>query len=255
MSSENRFGYEWNRYARLSPDYEKQFLNWTHPFDKEFWQGKRILDAGCGMGRNSLWPMQWGAASAVAFDFDERSVSRAKETLKAYENAEVLYRSIYDIGWEKEFDVVFSIGVIHHLEEPQRALANLVRALRPGGTLLAWVYSYEGNEWITKMVDPVRINVTSRLPVRLVHFLAYFCSIPLYLYLKFRKSQSGYLKQLATFDFWHVHSIVFDQLIPEVANYWKKEEVTELVEGLPLVEVSVKAPPNKSGWILAAKKA
>ena len=72
--------------------------------------------------------------------------------------------------------------------------------------------------------------------------------------MKMCKGPSDYFKQLSTFDFWHVHSIVFDQLIPDVANYWKREEVLELVAELGVTEVEVHAPPNNSGWILTAIK-
>lgn len=254
MSSQNRFGYEWDKYSWVTEDYEKQFLNWTSPTQPSDWEGKNVLDVGCGMGRNSFWPMKFGASAVTAFDFDERSVERAKQTLKAYPSAQVLFKSVYDIAWENEFDIAFSIGVIHHLKDPKHAVHNMVRALKPGGKLLVWVYGYEGNEWIVRYVDPVRINITSKLPVALVHFLAYFCSIPLYLFVKITKGPSAYLKQLSTFNFWHVHSIVFDQLIPDVANYWKQDEVRALVEGLSLTDVDVSAPPNKSGWILTAIK-
>lgn len=254
MSSSQRFGYEWNKYSWVTEDYERQFLNWTSPLTSSDWKGKRVLDAGCGMGRNSFWPMKWGASSLVAFDFDERSVSRAQETLKDFSTAQVQFKSIYDIAWENEFDIAFSIGVIHHLKDPKLALANMVTALKPGGTLLIWVYGYEGNEWIVRYVDPVRIHITSKLPLPLVHFLSYFCSIPLYAFIKIFKGPSKYFAQLATFNFWHVHSIVFDQLIPDVANYWKKEEVLSLVEGLSLSGVTVVPPPNNSGWILTGSK-
>jgi len=254
MSSEHRFGYEWDTYSWVTDDYKKQFLNWTAPIQQSDWVGKRVLDAGCGMGRNSLWPMSFGAESVTAFDFDERSVARAKQTLLAYQKAEVYFKSIYEIEWENEFDVAFSIGVIHHLKDPKHALKNMTRALKPGGKLLIWVYGYEGNEWIVRYVDPVRIHITSKLPLPLVHFLSYFCSIPLYLYVKMRKGPSEYLKQLSTFNFWHVHSIVFDQLIPDVANYWKREEVEALAKDLPLRDVTVVPPKNNSGWILTGTK-
>ena len=238
----------------MSEKYEDQFLNWTSPLTPDFWKGKRVLDAGCGMGRNSYWPLKWGAHSLLAFDFDERSVARTKETLAEFANAEVRYKSIFEIDWSNEFDVAFSIGVIHHLEDPREALARMVTALKPGGKLVVWVYSFEGNEWIVRYVNPVRIHLTSRLPPAVVHVLAYVCSAPLYLFAKIRRGPSAYLAQLATFDFWHVHSIVFDQLIPDIAHYWKRDEVRALVAGLPLTEVSVEAPPNNLGWILTATK-
>lgn len=255
MSSENRFGYEWDKYSWVTENYEKQFLNWTHPMQPNDWVNKKVLDAGCGMGRNSLWPMKWGAAHVTAFDHDERSVEKARLTLSDYEDdTTVLFKSIYELDWKDEFDIAFSIGVIHHLKDPQHALLNMVNALKPGGKLLVWVYGYEGNEWIVRYVNPVRIHITSKLPLWLVHLLSYFCSVPLYAFVKICNGPSKYFKQLATFDFWHVHSIVFDQLIPDVANYWKKEEVMSLVAGLPLDSVSVTPPPNNSGWILTAVK-
>lgn len=254
MSSQHRFGYEWDKYSWVSENYEGQFRNWTTPYTPEDWKGKKVLDVGCGMGRNSYWPMKWGASSVTAFDYDERSVARAKETLKEFKDANVLYKSVYEIDWKDEFDIAFSIGVIHHLKDPKLAVANMVKALRSGGKLLIWVYGYEGNEWIVRYVDTVRLNITSKLPLPLVHFLSYFCSVPLYLYVKYGNPKSGYLKQLATFDLWHIHSIVFDQLIPDVANYWKKDEVRELVEGLDVTDIDVSAPPNNSGWILRATK-
>ncbi len=254
MSSQERFGYEWDKYTWMSPDYERQFRNWTHPLTPKDWEGARVLDAGCGMGRNSYWPMKYGASSVVSFDFDTRSISRAKETLKDFKQVEVLYKSIYDITWKNEFNIAFSIGVIHHLADPKAALARLVDALAPGGILLIWVYSYEGNEWIVRFVNPVRVHITSKLSPALVHFLSYFCSVPLFLLVKILRGPTPYLKQLSTFSFWHIHSIVFDQLIPDIANYWNRDEVRALTNGLFLRDVDVQPTPEGTGWILTARK-
>lgn len=255
MASQDRFGYEWDKYSRMNKNYEAQFRNWIFPFGPETFKDKSVLDAGCGMGRNSYWPLKWGAASVTAFDFDERSVSRAKVTLSEFKNAEVLYKSIFDIKWENAFDVAMSIGVIHHLEDPILALRNVGRALRPGGLLLVWVYSLEGNEWIVKYVDPIRKHITSKLPVGVVHFLSYFCSLPLYVFVKMFRCPTEYLGQLSTFDFWHVHSIVFDQLIPEIAYYWSKQDISDIFEKVKeLDNISIRPPPNGSGWIIAATK-
>ncbi|OGY93545.1 MAG: hypothetical protein A2406_02845 [Candidatus Komeilibacteria bacterium RIFOXYC1_FULL_37_11] len=254
MSSSERFGYEWDKYNKVDPIYAEQFKNWVYPLNKEFFKDQKVLDAGCGMGRNSLWPLQWGASELLAFDFDKRSVKAAQENLKNFHNAKVVYQSIYDVDFSDYFDIVFSIGVIHHLKDPKQALKNLVKSLKPDGTLLVWVYSYEGNEWLVRIIDPIRKNITSKLPLNLVHFLSYFCSIPLYIFVKIFKGPSGYLKQISNFNFWHIHSIVFDQLIPEVANYWKKSEVNDLFSELDLKDLDVHQPPNKSGWVIIGRK-
>jgi len=238
----------------MDENYERQFRNWTDPLTEADFKGKTILDAGCGMGRNSYWPLKWGAGKVVSFDLDERSVKRARETLKDFSNSEIAQKSIYEIDWQETFDLAFSIGVIHHLKEPKKALQNMVRSLKKGGTLLVWVYSLEGNEWIPRFVDPVRKNITSKLPVSVVHTLSYLCSVPLWAFVKIFKGPTSYMKQLSTFDFWHIHSIAFDQLIPDVANYWSKDQVKELFSDIDLKDVSIKMPPNGSGWIVTAKK-
>ncbi len=254
MASEHRFGFEWNLYSKLNPQYELQFKNWVAPLDPSNFNDKVVLDAGCGMGRNSYWVLKWGAKEVTAFDFDERSVAVARNNLKDFSNVQVIFKSIYDIDWHEKFDIAFSIGVIHHLEDPVRALKNMINALKPGGILLIWVYSYEGNEWIPRFVDPIRKHITSKLPVAFVHWLAYGCSIPLWLIIKIFRGPTPYLRQLSKFKFWHVHSIVFDQLIPTVANYWKKEEVLFLLEQLPIKNIQINHPPNGSGWTVTAQK-
>lgn len=254
MASEERFGYEWDNYSWVTPDYERQFRNWTHPLQPADWAGKRFMDAGCGMGRNSYWPMKWGAASCIAFDNDERSLARAGTTLKDFPTAKVERHNIHQLPWHNEFDIAFSIGVIHHLEDPKAALVGMVNSLKSGGALLIWVYSYEDNKWIVRYVDPVRKHLTSKLPLPLVHFLAYFCSIPLYLAVQIGVLSGPYYKQIKGFSLWHIHAMVFDQLIPTIAHYWKKEEVRALTQHLPLTDVTVTATPEGTGWILTGKK-
>lgn len=233
-------------------DYEIQFLKWVYPLSKEHFKGKKVLDAGCGIGRNSYWPIQYGAKEVVAFDYDERTVAVARKNLEKFSNVNVSYQSIYDINFENYFDIAFSIGVIHHLKDPVLAVKNLARAVEQGGIVLIWVYGYEGNEWIVRYVNPVR-RFTSKLPIKLVDFLALFCSVPLYIYLKLIPHKHPYFKQLATFKFWHVHSIVLDQLIPEVANYWTQDEAGSLLQKAGLENVKT-FQVNQNSWTVIGQK-
>lgn len=253
MSSSERFGFEWNKYRQIyQTQYENQFLNWVWPLQPSFFKYKIILDAGCGMGRNSFWCLEWGAERLVAFDKDKRSVSAAKENLKKFKQAEVLLADIYELPWQNEFDFVFSIGVIHHLKEPQLAIAQLKKALKPGGEILLWVYGRSGFENYVKILDPVRKKITSKLPPALLHLLVYFISLPLYTYIKIFNPPKPYFQQLRNFKFSHLHSIVFDQLLPEIANYYTKDEAEKLLFGF--TKVSVFQPPNKNGWIVRGRK-
>ena len=73
MGSQDRFGFEWNKYSDLDPNYELQFRRWVNPLGPDDFKDKKVLDAGCGMGRNSYWSLKWGAEKLVAFDSDDFS--------------------------------------------------------------------------------------------------------------------------------------------------------------------------------------
>lgn len=252
MASTDRFGYEWKKFNKIIPDYEEQFLKWIYPLNKEAFKSKSVLDAGCGIGRNSFWPLQYGAKAVLGFDFDKRTVNVAKKNLSLFKNAKVDYCSFYDIDYENQFDIAFSIGVIHHLAKPRLAISNMVKAVKQNGMVLMWVYGYEGNEWIVKYINPIR-SITSKLPLSLTDLISYFFAVPLYSYLKLFRQKHPYLKQLSKFKFWHVRSIIFDQLIPTIANYWKKHEVLSLYQGQGLKDVEIFRVNNNSWTILGRK--
>ncbi|NKB25528.1 MAG: methyltransferase domain-containing protein [Kiritimatiellae bacterium] len=248
----NRFGYEWGKYNRIIPIYEKQFLGWVHPFKPSDFKGKRVLDAGCGTGRNTYWPLSYEAKEVVAFDVDPRTVAVAQKNLSDYSNASVVQSSIYDIKYVNEFDVVFSIGVIHHLERPKEAVAKLVRATKPGGTTLVWVYGKEGYTLLKFFINGVR-RLTSKFLIRILDICVKPWSFLFYLYLKAWKHKHPYLKLLSQASYWHIHSILFDQLLPETANYWTRAETLDLFDGLSVSDVRINFC-NKGSWTVWATK-
>lgn len=247
MASADRFGYEWRHYPDILPEHEMQFRGWVSPLRQEDFSDTRVLDAGCGMGRNSFWVAKWGAREVVAFDADPGTVEAASRNLVGLPNVRVLLKSIYDIAWRDEFDVVLSIGVIHHLENPLAAVRKLAQAVRPGGKVLIWVYGYEGNEWIVKFISPLRRVFLSRLPPALLDYLTYAVSIPFYGFLYIVPTAHSYLRQLKTLHFSHVHSIIFDQLLPAIARYYRREEAETLLREAGLVDV-IATHVNNNSW-------
>jgi SAM-dependent methyltransferase len=245
--SPERFGYEWHNYAEMRPEYEEQFRRWTVHLSPEDWRGKRFLDVGCGMGRNSHWPMTYGAAGGLAIDVDERSLASARRTLGAHRQVEVRACSAYDIAEERRFDIVFSIGVIHHLEAPEKALAAMVRAAKPGGKVLIWVYGRENNGLIVHVLTPLRKLLFSRLPIGLVHHLSLYPAAALWLALRLGLGSTEYFRLARRLGFRHLRSIVFDQMLPKIAHYWSRDTVEALMRQSGLADIRL-AWVNEVSW-------
>lgn len=251
--SPERFGYSWDHYSAILPEHETQFRRWTSPLQPEDWAGKAILDGGCGIGRNTYWPMTYGARSALAVDVDPRTLQRARQNLARFPNVVVRDQSIYDISEGSAFDIAFSIGVIHHLEFPLRGVQRLVRATKPGGRVLVWLYGRENNGWIIRFADPVRKLLFSRLPLKLVHILSWPITAVLRAMLVLGLQRIEYFRLLKQFSFDHLRAIVFDHMIPRIALYYTREEGIKLMRDAGLEDVTA-VWVNEMSWAVSGTK-
>ena len=252
--SPERFGFSWDEYADILPEHEEQFRRWTAPLRPEDWRGARFLDGGCGVGRNSWWPMTYGAAGGLAIDVDDRTLARARANLAGFPTVEVRKQSIYDIAAQDEFDIAFSIGVVHHLEFPDKAMARLVQAVRPGGRVLVWLYGRENNGWIVHVFNPVRAGLFSKLPLGMVHALAWPLSMTLWLMLRLGLQRIEYFRLIRRFSFRHLRAIVFDHMIPRIALYYTRDEAVALLQRAGLQDIQA-VWVNEMSWAVSGRKA
>ena len=239
----DRFAYEFTKFPKILPENERKFLKWVSPLKKEFFKNKTVLEAGCGNGR---------AKKLVAFDNHPQTVKIAKKNLKVFKNAKVFLNTIYKIPFKNKFDIVMCIGVLQHLEKPKIAVENLIKTCKKGGTIVVWVYGHKGNKFILRFINPIRV-ITSKSPLFATYSIAFIFSIPLYSYLKLVKTKNEYLKLMSTYSFNLLFNIVFDQLLPKIANYWKKEEVLELFNQPNVKNVRIYSVAGNT-WTVVANK-
>ncbi|MGE3147538.1 MAG: class I SAM-dependent methyltransferase [Pseudorhodoplanes sp.] len=251
--SPERFGYSWDEYSELLDVHRRQFEGWTAALPADAWRGNSFLDVGCGMGRNSFWAMQSGAAGGLAIDVDERTLAAARRTLSPHPAVEVRRQSVYELPERARFDIAFSIGVVHHLEDPDAALAAMTNAVKPGGRVLVWLYGYENNRWIVWIVSPLREKVLSKLPLGLLHALSVIPTAMLWTALRLGLGRIAYYRMLRGFSFRHLRAIVFDQLLPEIARYYRREEVESLMRRAGLTDIEI-VWVNEMSWSAAGRR-
>ncbi len=121
------------------------------PFDRI--AGKKVLEIGCGMGLHTELMARAGA-DVTALDISPKSVAatRARLGLKGLA-ADVREVDAETIGYQDEFDLIWSWGVIHHSSRTGRVLRNLYNALKPGAQLRFMVYSLDGAEAYAVMMS------------------------------------------------------------------------------------------------------
>jgi SAM-dependent methyltransferase len=133
------------------------------------------------------------------------------------------------------------------LQHPERALASMLKAAKPGGRVLIWVYGLENNRWIVFLLDPVRKALFSRLPIGFVHHLALYPTALLWLLLRFGFGNIAYFRLLRQFSFRHLRSIVFDQMLPRIAHYWERAAVERMMHEQGLRDVRL-VWVNEMSW-------
>lgn len=111
-------------------------------------RGERLLDLGCGGGRHAFEAMKRGA-TVVALDYSEPELKDVKATAGAMLAAGEIDWSEYggvvggdalDVPFPDDtFDRIICAEVLEHIWDDDRAIAELVRVLRPGGRLAATV--------------------------------------------------------------------------------------------------------------------
>ncbi len=80
----------------------------------------RVLDIGCGEGKDAVFFAKCGYA-VTAFDISEQGIEKAKR-LAEHNKADVNFfkADIFDYRPDKEYDIVFSSGVLHFIQQTQR---------------------------------------------------------------------------------------------------------------------------------------
>lgn len=163
----DNFGMQWNHFSRTQLDSHS-----GHPISADrFWlatgwtpeqlRGRWVLDVGCGAGRFAEVALAAGA-HVVALDYSS-AVDACVSNLAPHERLHVVQGDIYALPFAPaSFDFVYSLGVLQHTPDVERAFMSLPPMLRQGGSLCVDFY---GKSWKSHLLPKYWLRpLTKRLP-------------------------------------------------------------------------------------------
>ncbi len=263
--SVNGFGWEWQKFNdQIIDTYmtdKTHFLDFIYPTTPEFFKGRVVLDAGCGMGRFLKLGAEWGSQEIIGVDLSG-SVEVAYQNTRDLPNAHVVQADIMTLPFERKFDYIFSVGVIHHLEDPFKGFFKLTGLIKDGGRISVWVYGAENNQWVIKILSPIRTHITSRLPKRLLYSLSQLLGLILFIFLRLvykpiNEHPRGnklkrylpyneYLYYCTRLNYASLVSVIFDHLVPQLAAYVSEKEFENWFKQASLRNILISSRNNMS---------
>lgn len=234
------FSFEWNKFH----DVQMDILNNTDESEKTFlWKtgwtpgdikGKLVLDVGIGAGRFADIVSKWGG-EVIGIDLSF-AVDAAYKNIGQRENVHIIQADIFHLPFKKEtFDQMYSIGVLHHTPDTQKAFRAVVPYLKKGGGFAVFIYAFGHYHYFSDLWR----RFTVKLPVRPLYYLSSI-SVPLY-YLhkipflgkavKFVLPISDWPKWkwrwLDTFD-WYSPMYQWKHTWPEVFRWYREEGFSDI---------------------------
>lgn len=265
------FGDAWEIYAetRRNPYTEDQFLDWIEPLGKADFADRWVLDAGCGLAGFAEFAAEYHPKHIVGLELSH-AIDAAAPLLAEHPQLSLVQGDLLNPPFRiQAFDLVYSIGVLHHLEQPEAGFQSLLPLVKqPDGRLFFWVYGRENNALVVYGIDPLR-RLACQLPVRLVRFLL---ALPLALVLTallhtiyhpaLDKGWLGrsleklpyhrYFQWLRPAGFGYAWGMITDQLIPPRTHYLARKTLQGWLEKAGWQADSLTARNNISWRVLAS---
>lgn len=166
------FSYKWLKFR----DYGHEPVTWEANLrwflDKYGWENediflsylenkKKILDAGCGTGRDIKILSK--ARNSLIFGVDiSDAVFEAENNVGHFPNVFLIQSDLNLLPFPNDFfDFIHSEGVIHHTPHPKNTYLNLVKKLQKGGEIQLYIYNQKG--LLREIMDNNLRNVTTKM--------------------------------------------------------------------------------------------
>ncbi len=115
----------------------------------------QVLVAGCGTGQHAITTAtKYENSFITAIDLSSKSLSYAKRKSDelGIKNIEFIQTDILNFkNFNKKFDIIESVGVLHHMDDPFEGFQILTNILKDQGMIMIGLYSKTARQHITKI--------------------------------------------------------------------------------------------------------
>jgi SAM-dependent methyltransferase len=183
------FGDEWTRlypeHGHSTPEWQAErdiFLEYTRSLPSEY-RGKLVLDAGCGNGRYAKLANDWGA-KVVCVDISS-AVEIAQANVGTRPDVAVVQGDLFKLPFRTElFDIIYSIGVLHHTPDALGAFKSIQPLVKPGGFFSIFMHGqgnralYATNRWLRAWTAKASYRTTYNFCLLLTGIAKVLLAIP-----------------------------------------------------------------------------
>lgn len=240
------FATSWNTLPLGSIYTFDQFEDWLNPLSQDDVLGKSVLELGCGNGSLLMHMARWQPSFLEGVDLgDSVTSARRNLALTNFRNWKIIQADLTSYR-SPGFDLVYCIGVLHHLENPRKGFDAVVANVKSGGRFHCWVYAKEGNALVIHLIEPLR-RIFSIFPWWFTKYcVAAPLALPFYFYAKIinklknlnlvkRLPLYGYCLWIATREFAFFRHVAFDQLVSPRTTYIDKQTIVDWLRSFPKI--------------------
>lgn len=111
---------------------------------------RRILEIGCAGGKQLVYFNKEFGYEPYGIDYSEEGCKVARENLRSQNICgQVICEDVLNTSLNKEFDIVYSMGLIEHFFNPEKIIDKHIELLKPGGILIITVPNLKGSLYYT----------------------------------------------------------------------------------------------------------